>query len=257
MADTRTSLEQLFLGNLGLIEGIVRQIARRHALSAAEAEDLLSAVRLKLIENAYQILGEFEGRSALATYLTVVITRLFLDERIKAWGKWRPTAAARRLGPLAVRLEALLSRDGLTFEEASARLVAAGSTPAELEEIHARLPVRRARVRVVAGLPDHFSEPRTVDDAEASLERREIRQRARGVLARATATLSTDDRLLVRMRFADNLPARQVAKVFGIDEKAVYRRVESVCQRLRRLIEGEGLTWDEVSVVIGREDDEE
>jgi len=44
------------------------------------------------------LLAKFEGRSSLRTFLTVVIQRLFLDHRISAWGKWRPSAEARRGG---------------------------------------------------------------------------------------------------------------------------------------------------------------
>jgi hypothetical protein len=54
---------------------------------------------LKLIENDYRILRSFEGLASLGTYLTTVIARLFLDFQIHEWGRWRPSAAATRLGP--------------------------------------------------------------------------------------------------------------------------------------------------------------
>ena len=40
------------------------------------------------------------------------------DWRNARWGKWRPSAEARRQGALATHLERLMRRDGLTFEEA-------------------------------------------------------------------------------------------------------------------------------------------
>src|SRR6202008_4136539 len=95
-----------------------RTIARRHQLSADEADELGSSVRLKLVENDYEVLRKFEGRSQLRTYLTTVVKRHFLDDRNARWGKWRPSAQARRLGPVAVLLDQFLTRDRLPFEEA-------------------------------------------------------------------------------------------------------------------------------------------
>ena len=54
----------------------------------------------------------------MRTYLTVVIHRLFLDYRIRLWGKWRPSAEAKRLGAVAIALERLIVRDGWSFEQA-------------------------------------------------------------------------------------------------------------------------------------------
>src|SRR2546426_3629620 len=114
----RMTREQLFLSELALIERVIAWVCARRCLRGAEAEDFWSTVKLRLIENDYEILGRFEGRSSLKTYMTVVVHRLYLDYQTQRFGKWRPSAEARRLGPVALRLELLLYRDGLTFEEA-------------------------------------------------------------------------------------------------------------------------------------------
>jgi len=54
------------------VDGVVRTIARRHRLPADEADELGSSVRLKLVENDYEVLRKFEGRSQLRTYLITV-----------------------------------------------------------------------------------------------------------------------------------------------------------------------------------------
>ena len=97
--------QQLLLDNLDLVERLVRFTARRHHLSFTDAEEFASIVRLKLVENDFAILRKFEGRSLLSTYLTVVIERLCHDFSIARWGKWRPSAAARRQGDVAMLLE--------------------------------------------------------------------------------------------------------------------------------------------------------
>ena len=88
--------ESRFLAQLDTVDRVVAFVCRRHRLSPDESDDFRSVARVKLLEHDYAILRAFEGRSSIQTYLTVVIQRLFLDYRISAWGKWRPSAEARR-----------------------------------------------------------------------------------------------------------------------------------------------------------------
>src|SRR5260221_10151464 len=110
--------EALFLSQLDLIERVIRFVSSRQHLSASDADDFASHVKLKLIEADYAVFRKFQGRSSLRTYLTIVIERLFLDYRISAWGKWRASAQAKRGGQGAGLLEQLLVRDGYGFEQA-------------------------------------------------------------------------------------------------------------------------------------------
>ena len=102
-------------------------LAARRALLAKEKEltrqrDRLSEERRALpwvkVEKDYvfdgpdgrQTLSElFEGRSQLRTYLITVVQRHFLDDRNARWGKWRPSSIARRIGPIAVLLDLLVT----------------------------------------------------------------------------------------------------------------------------------------------------
>src|SRR5690349_6000638 len=110
--------EAIFASQLDLIERVIRRVCVSRHLSAADADDFASHARLRLIENDYAILGQFQGRSSLATFLTVVVQRLFLDFRTSEWGKWRSSAEAVRSGSVAVLLERLVVRDGYSFDEA-------------------------------------------------------------------------------------------------------------------------------------------
>jgi hypothetical protein len=75
--------EQLFLSQLALIERVIAWVCVRRCLRGADAEDFSSTVKLRFIENDYEILGRFEGRSSLKTYVAVVINRLYLDYQTK------------------------------------------------------------------------------------------------------------------------------------------------------------------------------
>src|SRR6185503_1033291 len=102
-------------------------------------------VCFKIFEDDYGIIRKFEGRSSFSTYLTTVILRLFHQWRVEQWGKWRPSAEAKRLGDKAITLERLITRDGFTFDEAVKVLTVrdGGLSPvAELEALYVRLPLR-------------------------------------------------------------------------------------------------------------------
>src|SRR5215211_7323506 len=103
--------EAVFVRHLDWIQRTSAAVCRRHGLQRADAQDFTSWVTLRLVENDYAILRRFRGESALTTYLVVVVATLYREYRVKRWGRWRPSAAARRAGPVAVRLETLVHRE--------------------------------------------------------------------------------------------------------------------------------------------------
>ena len=244
--------EEQFLAHLALIDSVIAFIARRHGLSDADAEEFAAHVRVKCIEDDYRVLRDFGQRSALRTYLTTVVHHLFLDYRNAQWGKWRPSTDAVRLGPLAVRLEILVSRDRMGFEEACERILAessrasSDSSPAalrtELDRLSILLPVRPARRMVgedaVEGLAvDHAS-------VEAPLRQTEIeatRRKAHGSLGKAMGALPPDDRFLLRLRFQRGMTVARIAELTTQPQKALYRRFEKLLTGLRRTLEADGV----------------
>src|SRR4051812_17572740 len=118
----RVNYEQFFLSQLPVVDKVTGHVCRRNHLRDADAEEFASEVKLHLIQNDYAVLRRFQQRSSLQTYLTVVVQRLFVNYRNRLWGRWRPSADASRLGPIAVQLERLIVRDGWSFEEAQEQL---------------------------------------------------------------------------------------------------------------------------------------
>src|SRR5262249_26292549 len=104
----RQDYSALLLQHLPWIERAAGGLCRRHALDPDECDDFASYTKARLLDDDYAVLRKFRGESALTTYLTVVLSMFFRDYRVSRWGRWRPSAAARRRGPLAVRLETLV-----------------------------------------------------------------------------------------------------------------------------------------------------
>ena len=245
---TRTDAETTFLAQLGLIDRVVSSLARRHALEPDEADDFASYVKAKLVENGYAVFEKFQDRSSMATYLSVVIANLFRDFRTQQWGRWRPSAAARRLGTLATRLEGLLYRDGHTLRQATEVLRSAGLTDLsdrEIAKLAAGLPVRvSARLRPAEEV-DAARTEETVQPADAELWRAEQREEWKSAcdsLERALANLPPEDQLILRLRFWENFTVAEIARTLQVEQKPLYRRIENDLEHLRDLLEAEGLS---------------
>ena len=114
---TCASLSQL---NPELLEGVVAYIARKYHLSWQDTDDLRSALWVKVLDRDGIVLRRFAGRSTLFTYLVRVASRLILDNYTARYGRWRPSAKVRRLGPAAVEWARMIERDGWSPEHARA-----------------------------------------------------------------------------------------------------------------------------------------
>lgn len=252
--DPRNPYERLFLEHRGVIDLILQTIARRNALPRDDADDFAGWARLRLIEDDYRILRKFEGRASMATYLTVVLTREFSSYRNSLWGRWRPSAAAQRMGPLAIRLEQLVTRDGCSLREALAILRSAGApaTDDELRRMAAALP-RRTNDREV---PINEVEDVLADATPIHALTGEERERVTQALREAIEALPEDDRVITRMHFWDNVSVADIARMLGVEQKPLYPRLKSIFRRLLEGLRRAGIT-DEVARDLLRGDGEE
>ena len=247
---SRQDLEALFLAHLPAAEKILSALARRHALSRDAAEEFAAWAKLRLIENDYAILAKFRGESSLPTYLTVVLSMLFREYRVQEWGRWRPSAAAKRGGPLAIRLDTLINRDGMPLAHASQLLRTSGETTLsdrELADIAAKLPMRTplrpvqaADPAVDAAAPDHADDLVQIQEADAESTM------AKRALAEALETLPTEERLIVRMHYMESKTVADIARGLSLPQKPLYRRLERALTVLRGCLERAGVSNEHV-----------
>jgi RNA polymerase sigma factor for flagellar operon FliA len=211
-------------------------------------------VRLHIIERNYEPLRKFEGRSSLRTYLIVVVQRLFLDYRNRQWGKWRPSAEAKRHGPLAILLERLVTRDGWTCEQALETLRI--NHQVEVDEAFRALAeklTRRSPARQF--VPETEAEGVTSRAAasDANVVRAEhdfLAKRVQTALDRVRQALVPDERLILKMRFEDSVPVADIARALHLNQKRLYRTIEQLLAKLRQGLESEGLDRGEVTALF-------
>ena len=252
----RPELEALFLAHLAWVRQAAAACCRRHRMDVTDVEDFTSWAVLRLLENDYAVLGKFRGESSLRTYLAVVLATLLREYRVQCWGRWRPSAAARRAGPVAMRLEALVHRDGYPLRQAVQVVRLTGETARserELVTLFASLPPRAPRGE--CELRDDVPDPRAVASAdgavlaEAALDEE---RRAAVAIANALAALPPEDRVIVQMRFWDDMTVADIARALGLSQKPLYRRLARLLRLLRRSLEGAGISRRRGLTLLGR-----
>lgn len=254
MAD-RTPLEATFVQNLAVIDRIAAAMARRQGLTGDEAADLSSWIKLKLVENDYTAFQKFRGESSISTYLTVVIAMLARDYRVQRLGRWRPSAAARRKGSVAIRLEALVHRQGYHLRQAAELLRTSGETQLtdrELAGMLAQLPAREPLRPVEVGATP-LASVATVGGADARIDaegREREQDRARAALDRIMSELPTEDRLILRMHFWEGLSVADIARGLRLEQKPLYRRFERLLASLRERLTQAGVTRELIGELI-------
>ena len=244
------SAPTLFETHLDDIEAAIRVVCRQKGCSPDEAEDFRSFVHLKLLEDDCRRLAAFKGRSTFATYLQTVLLRLLMDHRNEEWGSWRPSKTAKRLGPLAVRLETLIQRDERSVREAVTTVAHENPELAQeqIEAVLAKLPRRLLTTfqsdRVLALVPD----PRAADDKDTA----DLEQRARELekaLADALQDLAPDVQLALRLR-SQGVKVVDIAKSLAVPKATLYTRLSRVDKRLAKTLSRAGFPFSEIRELL-------
>jgi len=246
--------QRLLLDHLDLINQIVRTVGRRRHLSTTEQDDFASFVHLRMVGDDYAILRKFQSRSTLWTYLAAVIERLSLDFCADRWGRWRPSAMAERLGPVAVALERLVHRDAHSVDEALEILTTnhhVALTHAELRRLWQQLP---ARVRHTEVGEEAALELSSNDRSEAAVDDANLRQsvkRLQSALQSAFAQIAPQDRVLIALRFDQDLSMVEIARLTGSSVPTLHRRLDKSVKQLRLALSNAGFDPREVANLIG------
>lgn len=240
--------KDLFLEQLDTIEDVIRLIARRAGLHDAEVDDFSSNVKLRLIEQNYARIREFEGRCSFRMFITIVVQRMLIDDQRAERGRWRPSKDVRRLGETAVRLEQLICRDHLSIREA-VEIVATsdpGCSRDELMRIAESLPNRAPRPREIqAGIElEEIGPVSSAVDSVEMHERQAAGDRVSRIIRKAIDGLPREDRLIFRLRYEAGLTVSQIARSLATEQKPIYARMDRHLQRFRKLLESAGVNPD-------------
>lgn len=242
--------------NLEIVDEAIQRISRRRRLNPEEREELASVVKLKLIERQKKIFGKYRGESSLRTYLLKVVDRVFLDWRISRWGKWRPSAAARKAGERHQVVERLLYRERYSLSEAVQILKIDfqwSLTSTEINDIAMRVPAKQEKRLVpLEGLNVPADTGNSPEDLSMRPQRCCRRREIEEMLGQAYSLLTPEERALLRMRFKEGLSIAQISRRLGLEQRRLYRSFNTILRRLRGFLEAKGLHRSELALLIGR-----
>lgn len=255
MVDRHQSAEELFLRHLDLIEKLLHIVAHRYALHGDEPDEFAAWVKLKMVEDGYAVLRKFRGEAKLRTFLTTVFVRLAKDWLIARRGKWRPSAAARRVGTTAaVQLEKLISYDGRTMEEAVEMVkqnFGARESREELRRLAEELPHHPPRSHVSL---ETLAEREADTSAESVLVVSETEERAHDVASALNETLTempVADRLMLQMHYERGMTIASISRALDVPQRPLYTRLDKLLGRLRDGLESRGVGSEEVRELFG------
>lgn len=238
---------ELFRQHLKVIAQSAAAICRRNGVTGQDAEDFEADIRLKLCENDYAVVRKFQGKSSFATFLSVVITKSFVDHQRRVWGKWSASSQAKRLGDVAVQLEALIYRDGRSFDSARQTLEQRHGSAASSETLRAifvQLPRRSRRHFESADGLDFVPSNDEADGDVSATERDEQLATASDALGRALRDLPDEDRLIIRMMYYEGVSVADIARGLHLEQPRLYPRIRHILAALRKTLASQGISPD-------------
>jgi len=232
--------------------GLIFQVGRHFERDLDRASDCFQFVCEKLSEDHFRRLLRFKplGPATFSTWLRAVVRNLCLDWHRQEFGRHRPFRSISHLSTFDQEVFKHVYERGVSATETLPLLQSRfpGVVPQRVAESRDRiehqltaeqrwrLTVRSARraervattVQEAEAAPVEFADPRPDPEALAILEER------RGALSRALDRLSKRERLLVGMRFEQELTLDQIARLLDLgNAQRADRQIKIILTRLR------------------------
>ena len=247
----------LLLSNRGYIRKVAKHAAQRHKLSPQDTEDFVSEFELKLLEDDCRVVRMHKEKSSFRTYVSTVSQNFLRDYKNRLWGKFRPSAEARRLGPLGVKLDELLYRDHYTLDQACKLLKTnyhVEKSEREIRAMAALLPPHGTRQ--IEDDKDLDKDPSPAPSSLQTLLDRERVARMRealGVLDELLSTLPDEDRLILQM--TGEFQVSEIARLLELPQRSLYPRIAKIRKQLRSALEDRGIDYTEIAGYLPPEEE--
>jgi len=232
---------------------LIFQVTRYFERDLDSASDCFQFVCEKLSEYRFRRLLRFKpgGSASFSTWLRAVVRNLCLDWRRKEFGRPRRFRSIARLSIFDQEVFSCLYERGVSAEEALHLLrsrfsdvTSAGLTESR-ERIEHELTTKQRWLMVVrsmrrapgavASFEEAEAAPPEIRDPRPDPEALALWSERREALARALDHLSKRERLLVRLRFEQELTLEQIAELLDLgNAQRADRQIKEILARLRK-----------------------
>ena len=233
----------------------IYQVIRRFESDADNAGDCFQFICEQLIENQSRRLRKFrgDGSATLVTWLRAVVRNLCIDWHRKQFGRHREFRSIARLSDFDREVYKVTYEHPVSPEQGFAELVTAfpGTTEKEINESRVRIEdsltvnqrwllsnrSQKGKAREPNGFKHDENQVTHIVDASPNPESQIIEQQQRDKLSKALARLAPRDRLLIRLRFEEDLTLAEVGKLLDIgNAQRTDRQIKEILERLRKLL---------------------
>jgi RNA polymerase sigma factor (sigma-70 family) len=228
----------------------ILQVVRFVERDADLVPDCFQFVCERLSVDSFRRLRKFkpQGPAVFSTWLRAVVRNLCLDWRRKQFGRPRIFKSISRLSVFDQEVFRHLYERRISFEETlqSLRLTFPDLTNAQLSESSARieqelttkqrqlLDARLSQQASQTSLDETVAAHTDIPDPAPSPEVQAVLKERATTLRRALDRLPQRERLLIRLRFEQDLTLDQVAKLLDLgNAQRVERQIKSVLAKLR------------------------
>jgi RNA polymerase sigma factor (sigma-70 family) len=146
-------------------------------------------------------------------------------------------------------------RDGFSFDEAVTMLQTNHNCPLSREELQAMCRQFPDRVLRAVGGDDELAsieQQAAVNDALLNrTEDEEIVQRIDAALTKAIASLPPRDRLILKLRFENDMKVVDIARLVDVPAKPLYRVLSNIVDGLRETLLEAGIDGSDIARIVG------
>lgn len=237
---------------------LILSVARQFEDDPERLSDCFLYACGQLSDNGFRRLLSFrrDGPARFATWLNAVVANLCIDWRRKQHGRFRPITAIARLPELDQLIYRCIYARGMTRNQCLHALEPRfpGLTVEQVSEINARLFSQlSSRQRWQLGSRTRGSisldEAMSSDQEDAALQPEDPGpgpdqmaqlEQERGLLEDAMSKLDPRHRLLLRLRYQQDLTLEEVARLLGLpDPYRANREIQAALAALARLMKPE------------------
>lgn len=253
----------------------VRKRLKNHGISdnpvqiENEALELSNLVLDTLQQDNYRVLKQFKGNSRLSTYITTIIARQAVDMVRKKLGRNREKERAQAFGELGLWIyDQINGTPDYSANEIHDLWKKEKGNPPSLEQFETIIakiknktggpgftPLNGTAVKqgitVPGDRPGEFIVKDNGGNPEDLLEQKEKHKRVKDIFKEVIEHLDGEERMVLRMRFPvseDQSPVKvgQIAVLLKIKPKAVYKRIEKIMNKCRKLLKQKGVTINDL-----------
>jgi RNA polymerase sigma factor (sigma-70 family) len=222
---------------------MIMQVALKYEIERDRANDCFLFVCEKLSDNGFRRLLQFDASRGVSfrAWLNSVVSNLCIDWYRREFGRARPCKAIAALPAFEGHVYQYKFKLGLNLEACfrALQLTYPDLTKSELaraiSRVHSMLSPRQRwqlsfRRRETTSISE-LAEPGPGPDALAQL------QQERAALLQAMSRLTHQQRLLLRLRYQEDLPLKEVARLAGLKDPFQARhQIESAVATLGKLL---------------------